>query len=121
MTLNAGNFSLRATATTNTAGRVVQLGTDAYRAVAFAVTFPGAAGGGSTKCSVRAQVQLGSGSTRWTSIGTAATTAKSTQGGILFTSTSATPFNRARLLLVTRTTGSGAGADAVSGSIFGVR
>jgi hypothetical protein len=121
MTLNAGNFSLRAVTSTNTAGRTVQLGEDTYRAVAFAITFPGAASGGTTKCSVRAQVQLGSGSTRWTSIGAAATTAKSTQGGVLLTSTSATPFNRCRLLLITRTTGSGAGVDAVSGSIYGVR
>jgi hypothetical protein len=117
MTLDHGALSLKAVGTTNTAGRAVTMGRTGRQQVVFSVGFPG---GGSTKCSVRAQVQgPGSGSTRWTSIGSAATTIKSTQAGLPFKSTSATPFSRARLLLVTRTTGATSAADTVSGWITG--
>jgi hypothetical protein len=119
MTIYRGPLSLAKVGTTNTAGRPVAMGYLARQKVSFAVAFPGGSGG-STKCSVRVQVQgPGSASTRWTSIGSAATTIKSTQAGTAFTSTSATPFVRARLLLVTRSTGSGSGGDTVSGWVQG--
>lgn len=111
-------LSLRGVTSTNTAGRPVQLGRDAFHKVSFAVTFPG---GGSTKCAVRAQVQGAGPSTRWLSIGSANSTITSTAAGRPFTSTSATPFTRARLLLVTRSTGATAAADSVSGWITGAR
>lgn len=117
MTVYRGLLSLARVGTTNTAGRAVPMGYLARQKVSFAVSFPG---GGSTKCSVRVQVQgPGSGSTRWTSIGSAATTIKSTQAGLPFTSTSATPFTRVRLVLVTRSTGATSAADTVSGWIQG--
>lgn len=117
MPLDHGSLSLKGVGTTNTAGRAVSLGWTGRQKVVFSVTFPGA---GSTKCAVRAQVQgPGSASTRWTSIGSAPTTITSTQAGRPFSSTSATPFTRARLLLVTRSTGATSAADTVSGWITG--
>lgn len=116
MALNRSAQSLKAVATTNTAGRAVHLGWTAKQKVSFAVTFPG---GGATKCSVRAQVKGPGPGTVWTSIGSAASTIKSTQAGTAFTSTSATPFVQARLLLVTRSTSAGASVDSVSGWIVG--
>lgn len=117
MTIYRGPLSLANVGTTNTAGRAVHMGYLARQKVSFAVRFPG---GGSTKCSVRVQVQgPNSGSTRWTSIGSAATTIKSTQAGTAFTSTSATPFVKARLLLVTRSTAAGSNPDTISGWVQG--
>lgn len=116
MTLDHGAMSLKAVATTNTGGSAISLGALARQKVVFSVRFPG---GGSTKCSVRAQVQGPGPSTRWTSIGSAATTVKSTQAGLSFTSTSATPFTKVRLLLVTRTTAATALPDTISGWITG--
>jgi hypothetical protein len=110
-------MSLQGTATTNTAGKSVTFRTPVSKAL-FSVAFPG--GGGTTKCSVRVEIQGPGPSTRWTQIGTAATTVKSTQSGTAFYSTSAIPFTKARLRLITRSTGSGAGADAVSATLTGV-
>lgn len=111
-----GNISLARVSSTNTAGRAVSVGPYGRQQVIFSVAFPG---GGSTKCSVRAQVRGPGPSTRWTSIGAAATTLKSTQGGLTFKSTSATPFTMARLLLVTRSTSATANPDTISGWIAG--
>lgn len=115
MAVHHSAMTLRATNTTNTAGRAVHLGWVARHKVSFAVTFPG---GGTTKCTVRAQVKGPGPGTVWTSIGSANSTISSTAAGKPFTSTSATPFVQARLLLVTRTT-AGSGTDGVSGWIVG--
>lgn len=110
-----GSLSLGAVGTTNTAGLGVSLKA-VHSGVIFSVAFPGA----STKCSVRPEVQMAAGSTRWLAIGAAATTIKSTQAGLPFKTTSATPFTRARLRLITRTTGAGSGPDTVNGYIVGI-
>jgi hypothetical protein len=108
-------LSLKGVGTTNTGGTAVSLGRVCTKVV-FSLTFPG---GGSTKASVRAQVSGPGPSTRWLTLGAAATTVKSTQAGLPFQSTSATAFTRARLLLVTRSTGASASPDTVSGWIEG--
>lgn len=110
-------LSLRGAGTTNTAGAAVSLGRTPRSAIIFGLMF---VGGGSTKCSVRAEVQMLPASTRWVAIGAAASTVTSTMAGRSFRSTSAVPFMRARLRLVTRTTGATALPDTVSGYIVGV-
>lgn len=95
--------SLLNVATTNTPGRTVEFATPVSKAL-FSVA---RTAGASTQCSVRVEIQGPGPSTRWTQLGAAATTVRSTQSGTGFTSTSSTPFTKARLRLITRSTGAG--------------
>jgi hypothetical protein len=71
---------------------------------------------GTTEAVVRLQGSLGAGT--WVNLGSAASTISSTHASMAFTSTSAMPFDKVRMILVSRTTSTG--TEQVSGWCNGV-
>jgi len=71
---------------------------------------------GSTKAVLRAQASIDG--IRWTNLGAAATTFRSTQAGTIVSATAAYPFTQARLVCTSLTTSAGATAEKVYGVII---